>query len=266
MRATSWTVWALVPLFFLTGGARAEQTFLWDELGVFKDVREKEAFKKALALMATFPEKYHRQLVVLTVDSLPPLEHGPIRYSITLHARQNEARQRAEKLGVNGVLLMISKLPPDAIAVAYPSVHRHVFSDGTDATALRNAVRSKLAADPDQALLLAVSKLDSIFRDHYADQLDPSQPTDDLLLAVALAGLVLLLVLVLFMRRKALRTQLPAEQAPARLAGLFAAPAGSWISDKLFVSATPPAPAPVAAAPAPSPPPAAPATPGGPSP
>jgi hypothetical protein len=247
MRA-SWLPALLVPLLLGAADSAEHTPFIKDGANLFS----KEAREKAALEIKEIRDTYKRDFVVVTVGKLE-LPEGQRAYLWSPHRhkiREEQARELAKELGVNGVLLLVVKDPLIVTAVTWPTDHDRVFFSD-DAVALQNVVSSHLKARaPDLALGDAIKKVRGILQGNRAHEIDPAQQSDDLLLSISLGSLALLALVAMLLRRKFAPTPPLPEQKPALLASLFGTPASYWICDKLFIPRRPTVAAAPPAAPA----------------
>ncbi len=246
---------ALAALAPLTRGQ--DRVFIDDAAGLFSPAAIETASQQIAAMERTF----HRELVLDTVSELDLHDHRGLKYlwkwQVEKQVRQ-QARERAEHKGVDGVYVLISLQPRDVQAIAWPAQEQSVF-DSMDCEQLRRLLVHRLQqAGSDQALrdkvlLAAVHQVRDALRENKADKLPP-RTADNLVLALVLGagGVLIAFWLVLRMVRRPAHEAEPRELTPAILGSLFGSPAGFWIYDKLFLAYRPPAPVQPA-----SPPPAA---------
>jgi hypothetical protein len=238
MTRTAWLpAWFLL---LLTSAARADRApIISDRAGLF----DKATIEKATAEIKRIREVYKRDFVVETVKSLPlPEGERPmIWFFQKQRAREQQARQRAEELHVDGIFLLIVKDPPAVTVIGWPEKHTRVFSD-VDAVALRYIVSSRLKnRDPDQALLDAVKEVAARLHYNGADKDDPERTSSDVLLLSSLGVLIVLAGVVVILRRRLAPPQVPTEEKPALLASMYGAAASHWVSDRLFLRSPAPA-------------------------
>jgi hypothetical protein len=225
------TLAVLAGAICLTGAARAEEPeAIRDEARLFSDHAKDQARLDIQKIRAT----YHLDVVVQTIETQPH-EHRK--------SRSEQARERARDAAVQGIFVDICRRPLSVQVVAWPPDKQRVFRAG-DAEAVRRGLERRLRDDHwDDALLQAMTQMDTILRNNMADV--PTVQTDVVLLGGMLLGLLVAWLLLLGVRRGlAAAGQAPPRLTVARWYTQLGAPGGAWLADKVFLAHhTPPLPA-----------------------
>jgi hypothetical protein len=233
----------LVPA--VAGRAEEKAPSIRDEAGLFSAAAVADAQKQIEEIHG----KYHHGVVIETIKSLPQGDHKWYKFlwNRQLHnLMEQEAQARAEKAGLDGVLVLICTEPKAVEVIAWPAANERFFSSA-DAAGLRKKVAKRLAkGEKDAALREIVDDVRGAFQRNLADR-QPSRESGEWFLAGTL-GVGLGLWGLLALLRGRMRGGAAGESLdlkPALLAARFGSPAGLWVSDRPFLAhraAVPPAP------------------------
>jgi hypothetical protein len=246
-------LFVLVAVLALAASGRAEEkapTAIRDEAKLFSPAATAEAEKQIAEIIG----KYHHGIVVETIPSLPDADHKWYKFwwNRQRHNRMaQEARDRAEQAGLDGVLVLICLDPKAGEVVAWPAANERFFTSA-DAAGLRKKIAQRLREGKrDEVLREIVTEVRGAYHSSLADRQPARQTSDWALAGILGGGLGLWVLLALLRRRMGGGTEEARDLKPALLASRFGSPAGTWIYDRLFLAhraAVPPAP------PAPQPP------------
>jgi hypothetical protein len=181
---------------------------------------------------------YHFDLVIQTVKALPAEERKGFRGLLTRDINRRlaeQARRRAEQLGVVGVYLEICKQPRYVQVVVWPPDKERVFTSADREELRRKVARLLGEGKHDEALLTAVATVRSALARNRADL--ETTPTSLPLLGGFLIALVIGWVLLRGVRHR-LR---PAARSGVDLAAAewqtrLGVPAGAWMADRVFLA------------------------------
>lgn len=228
----------LAAALSVAGAARAEEKAPAIRDGA--DLFSASTITKALTEISDIRDTYHRDLVIETIKSPPPEEQRWFnflrRHQDSLQM-QRQARERAEKAGVDGILVLIRAEPLAVQVAVWPPAHGRFFNS-KEVKALRVRIERHLREKhPDEALLDAVAQVRATFRGSLADR-QPAEPASDWFLAAA-GGIFMGFWLVLLVARHRMAAAGPAEPpelTTALLASRYGSVTGCWMYDKLFLA------------------------------
>jgi hypothetical protein len=203
----------------------------------------KDAIARATQQIAEIRQEYRIDLVIETVTELPPespeVRHAWLKWSARNKQLHRWAQQRADKLGVDGVYVVIfsgrTSAQRDVRVVGWPAP-REVQVSWVKRNQIRKLLAHELGSNPDRALRHAVD----LFREQMHDLKEPEPsplPTEAALLVVG--GLVGAWLLLLVVRSRVARRAVrggpsAALYHPALLGAMFGVPAAFWVHDQLF--------------------------------
>jgi hypothetical protein len=221
------------------------------------------AIAQAQQRLQEISAKHDLDIVIETVKSLSPEEQKKLSRSGT-NLRKNAlvleslARQRAERLGLDGVLVVFFKVPRD-IRALFEGSHIHVtvvvWPEERHATlSARDCefVRKRFAGPPrhgwhlrrpaesaDESLRAGVEKIEESLR-RTANRGLVDYFTIPLLVLSFLGAWVLLVAVRARVRAGSTEPDAAAVQRPAMLGALFGTVPAFWVYDKLFRPGVPP--------------------------
>jgi hypothetical protein len=233
-------------------------------VGAVVNTASTDATQRAEQQLESIRERFHRDLVIVTLKELPPEESKGLQ---SLRRREinrrlaAEARARAEAAGVEGVFVQIGTDPGHVAVVVWPDAQERVFTY-TDAQHLRQFLVRRLHAggnDKDkraQVLLEAIGQVRSTFEQNRADI--RTLPANEMFLAEILVALIVAWVVLLGVRRRlTCKPSGPPEIAAAGWQTRLGTPAGAWVADRAFLAhssvTSPPVAAPPPLVPGPAP-------------
>ena len=233
----------LVGLWLAVGPARAEgpdRSFVKDEAGLFG----KDTVAQANREIARVRKEFDIDLVIETTAQMPSeseaVKHAWIKWPERNRQLHHWAQARAEKLGINGIYVVIFNGPTsaqrDVRVVGWPTTWEDEDQlSRVKREQLRKHLARELVDNPDRALLRTIH----LFREQLVKIRKPDPSPLGTWPALTLVGCLVGAWVVLWVVRSRLARRVaegPVEPLyqPATLGALFGVPAAFWVHDQLF--------------------------------
>jgi hypothetical protein len=247
---------SLVTGLFATNALAADspvrQVKLEDSARLFPE----KVQKPILQQMREIADTYHLDLVVETLEDLPGFEAAPLTWADRLFFNglgrrrkevTNWARKQAKTLGVDGVfILIVTQQPHKSVRVIVSPPDRNIGPTPMQCEQLRKDLAINLEDKPGQALLDALTRLNSYLKDKDPNREYGAQAAISMKSAAIILAAMMGISGVLFFIRSRMDNNKEdgkcsaAARWPAMLGAMFGNPASLRVYDLLFEGNPPP--------------------------